>query len=86
MCTERLLGSDEGREHLEAGVRELWPYALGVLEPEARPELAARVADRLPWTLSAEIEAVGRGEHLDALREVWEQMTLVRRTAPGAAW
>ena len=36
--------------------------------------------------LPADTDPVERGEHLDALREVWEQMTRVRRTAPGAAW
>ena len=86
MWAERLLASDEGRSRLEEGVRELWPYALGVLEPDARPGLAARAAGLLPWELSADVDAVERGEHVDELREVWEQMTLVRRTAPGAAW
>ena len=32
---------DEPR--FRAAVDELWPYALGVLEPELRPELARRV-------------------------------------------
>ena len=31
MWLDRLLGSDEGRERLEEAVRELWPYALGLL-------------------------------------------------------
>src|SRR5438132_8718422 len=32
MWLDRLLGSGEGRTRLEEAVRELWPYALGVLD------------------------------------------------------
>jgi hypothetical protein len=61
-------------------VRELWPYALGVLEPEQRAELAGSVG--LP-----EVEAVERGTHTDELEELWNEMTMVRRSAPaGAQW
>jgi len=61
-------------------VRELWPYALGVLPPEQRAELAARVE-------LGEVPAVERGTHTDELAELWEEMTSVRRSAPaGARW
>ena len=61
-------------------VGELWPYALGMLLPEQRGELIARVG--LP-----EVEAVERGAHTDELAPMWEEMTMVRRSAPaGAQW
>jgi ring-1,2-phenylacetyl-CoA epoxidase subunit PaaC len=60
-------------------VRELWPLALGVLAPEQRDELARRI--RLD-----PVEAVVRDGHTEDLRELWEEMTMVRRSIPGAAW
>jgi len=63
-----------------AAVEELWPYALGVLPPELRGELVQRVG-------LAEVEAVERGKHTDELVPLWEEMTMVRRSAPaGAQW
>ena len=61
-------------------VAELWPYALGVVLPEQRAELARRVG-------LDEVEAVERGTHTDELAELWDVMTSVRRSAPaGAQW
>jgi ring-1,2-phenylacetyl-CoA epoxidase subunit PaaC len=60
-------------------VNELWPYALGVLEPEQRAELARRVGLDV-------VDAHERGEHTPALAELWNEMTEVRRSAPGAQW
>jgi len=60
-------------------VTELWPYALGVLEPEQRPELARRVGLEL-------VEPTERGTHTAELAELWSEMTEVRRSAPGAQW
>jgi len=72
-------GRLRGEPRFRAAVAELWPYALGVLEPELRPELAARVGlEPAP--------AVERGAHTPALAELWETMTEVRRSAPGAQW
>jgi ring-1,2-phenylacetyl-CoA epoxidase subunit PaaC len=62
-----------------SAVEELWPFALGVLEPELRNELARRVG------LEA-VAAVERGTHLPELAELWETMTEVRRSIPGAQW
>ncbi|HEY1563486.1 MAG TPA: 1,2-phenylacetyl-CoA epoxidase subunit PaaC [Gaiellaceae bacterium] len=76
MWHERL--RDEPR--FEAAVEELWPYALGVLPPELRGELVSRVG-------LAEVEAIERGTHTEELAPLWEEMTLVRRSAPaGAQW
>ena len=68
---------DEPR--FRAAVEELWPYALGVLEPELRPELARRIG------LDA-VEAKERGTHTDELAQLWDEMTEVRRSVPGARW
>ena len=62
-------------------VNELWPYALGVLEPEQRGELAQRVGLRVEST-----QAVERGQHTPELAELWNEMTEVRRSVPGANW
>jgi ring-1,2-phenylacetyl-CoA epoxidase subunit PaaC len=61
-------------------VADLWPYALGMLEHDQRTELAGRVG-------LAEVPAVERGTHTDELAELWNEMTMVRRSAPaGAQW
>ena len=86
MWIDRLLASDDGRERLDEAVEELWPYALGVLDDELRPELRRKVEERLGRTLP-EVEPVPRGQHEEELRELWEEMTMVRRSAPaGARW
>ena len=68
---------DEAR--FRAAVEELWPFALGVLEPELRPELGRRVGLEV-------VEARERGEHTPELAELWDVMTEVRRSEPGAEW
>jgi ring-1,2-phenylacetyl-CoA epoxidase subunit PaaC len=76
MWHERLKDEPRFREAVE----ELWPYALGVLPPELRGELVERVA--LP-----QVDAVERGSHSEELPALWEEMTMVRRSAPaGAQW
>jgi ring-1,2-phenylacetyl-CoA epoxidase subunit PaaC len=78
MWADRLRQSSE-RERFEAAVDELWPYALGLLEGEQ--------ADRLCEFVGREpVEPVERGTHTDELRPLWEEMTMVRRSAPGASW
>src|SRR3954467_3048957 len=56
-------------------VGELWPYALGGLEPERSPELARRVGLDV-------VDAHERGTHTPELQEVWNEMTEVRRSEP----
>jgi ring-1,2-phenylacetyl-CoA epoxidase subunit PaaC len=70
---------DEPR--FRSAVEELWPYALGVLDPALRPELARRVGLSVDST-----QAVERGEHSAELQELWNEMTEVRRSAPGQQW
>src|SRR5438874_8911334 len=61
-------------------IGDLWPYALGVLPPEMRGELVTRAG-------LAEVEAIERGTHTEELAPLWEEMTMVRRSAPsGAQW
>jgi ring-1,2-phenylacetyl-CoA epoxidase subunit PaaC len=86
MWIDRLLAHEEGRGRLEEAVGELWPYALGVLDDELRPLFVERVQARLPWQLP-DVAPVTREQHTEELRELWEEMTSVRRSAPaGAAW
>jgi ring-1,2-phenylacetyl-CoA epoxidase subunit PaaC len=86
MWIDRLLASEEGRAKLEEGVDELWPYALGMLDDELRPQLRARVEERLGRTLP-DVEAIPRTVHEAELAELWEEMTSVRRSEPaGTQW
>jgi ring-1,2-phenylacetyl-CoA epoxidase subunit PaaC len=86
MWLDRLLASDEGRERLEEAVDELWPYALGVLDEPGRGELRSRAAKRLGRSLP-DLEPIARGRHEPEFEELWEEMTMVRRSAPaGARW
>jgi ring-1,2-phenylacetyl-CoA epoxidase subunit PaaC len=71
---ERLRDEPRYREALE----RLWPYALGVLPPELRTKLAEHVGRPV-------VDAIERGEHPE-LQELWEEMTSVRRSVPGAEW
>jgi ring-1,2-phenylacetyl-CoA epoxidase subunit PaaC len=75
MWAERL--RDEGR--FRSAVDELWPYALGLLDPGQRGRLC-EVTGHDP------VDAVERGEHTEELRALWEEMTMVRRSVPGASW
>jgi ring-1,2-phenylacetyl-CoA epoxidase subunit PaaC len=66
-------------------VEELWPYAVALLPPEQRPALAERVGLELPS--NTVLQGKERGEHRDELRELLDEMTSVRRSAPtGAQW
>jgi ring-1,2-phenylacetyl-CoA epoxidase subunit PaaC len=75
MWAERL----RGNERFESAVEELWPYALGVLAPEQRAALAERVGRE-------QADAVERNGATGELHELWEEMTMVRRSVPGAKW
>ena len=76
MWAERL--RDEPRFH--EAVRELLPHALGLLEPASRPALLAA-------TGLEEVPAVERGEHDETWPQLWDEMTMVRRSEPaGVAW
>jgi ring-1,2-phenylacetyl-CoA epoxidase subunit PaaC len=75
MWAERLRDEPRYRDALA----ELWPYALGLLDTQERPALAERFG-------LAEVEPVERGAHADDWPALWDEMTMVRRSVPGAAW
>ena len=61
-----------------------WPAALGVLDEEQRPDLVSRM-EAIGFDLQ-DAEPVDRGV-LDEFTPFWEEMTMVRRSAPaGARW
>ena len=76
LWAERL--KDEPR--FTTAVEQLWPYALGVVAPEQRDELARRTG------LANLAGAHERGAHSPDLQPLWEEMTEVRRSVPGAQW
>ena len=78
MWADRLDGEQRFREAVE----ELWPYALGLLPKDDRPLLA----ERLSRPSNTVLLAVERGSHTDELAGLWEEMTMVRRSVPGAQW
>jgi ring-1,2-phenylacetyl-CoA epoxidase subunit PaaC len=80
MWAERLRGD----ERFEAAVEELWPYAVALVDENLRATLAERVGRPLPSAgLLVELE---RGTPSEELRELHEEMTMVRRSVPGATW
>jgi ring-1,2-phenylacetyl-CoA epoxidase subunit PaaC len=86
MWIDRLLAAGEGRAKLDEAVDELWPYALGMLDDELRPELRSRVEARLGRE-RPDVEPVPRSVHVAELAELWEEMTSVRRSEPpGTQW
>ncbi|MCP9485611.1 MAG: phenylacetate-CoA oxygenase subunit PaaC [Gaiellaceae bacterium MAG52_C11] len=69
---------DEPRFRAAFEVR--WPLALGVLAPDLRPRLAERVGRE-------EVEPVERSTPGTEFEALWNEMTMVRRSAPtGAQW
>jgi ring-1,2-phenylacetyl-CoA epoxidase subunit PaaC len=76
MWLERLRDEPRYRE----AVDELWPCALGVLEPSLRPALAEQIG-------RPEVDVVERSAPGEEFAELWNEMTMVRRSAPvGAQW
>ena len=85
MWIDRLQATDEGTRRLQEAVDELWPYSLGLLSDRRREDFVSQVKTKLPYG-DADAKPVERGEHTDDLRELWEEMTMVRRSVPGATW
>jgi ring-1,2-phenylacetyl-CoA epoxidase subunit PaaC len=75
MWQERLHEEARFRE----AVSELWPHALGLLADSQRDLLCERVGLN-------PVDPIDREEHTDGLRALWEEMTMVRRSVPGATW
>jgi ring-1,2-phenylacetyl-CoA epoxidase subunit PaaC len=75
MWEERLRDEPRFREAVE----ELWPQALGVLPADLRAGYAERLG-------LEPVEAVERNGRSKEFAELWEEMTMVRRSVPGASW
>jgi ring-1,2-phenylacetyl-CoA epoxidase subunit PaaC len=75
MWHDRLRDEPRFRQALE----ELWPYALGLVEDEQRQALGERFG-------LGTSDAVERSGHDDGWPALWEEMTEVRRSVPGATW
>jgi ring-1,2-phenylacetyl-CoA epoxidase subunit PaaC len=82
MWAERL--RDEPR--FRAALEELWPYAVAVVDEPLRPVLAGRVQGTVPGTWPRGARPVERGTPSEELRPLWDEMTSVRRSVPGATW
>jgi ring-1,2-phenylacetyl-CoA epoxidase subunit PaaC len=78
------VGRLRGDERFEAAVDDLWPAAVALLADDLRPVLAERIGRPLPS--NSLLLGLERGTHSDELRELWEEMTMVRRSVPGATW
>ena len=78
MWRDRLALSPE-RGRFDAALTKLWPYALGLLEPGQRARLCEAVGRE-------EVPAIERGTHVEDWPALWEEMTSVRRLAPGSSW
>jgi ring-1,2-phenylacetyl-CoA epoxidase subunit PaaC len=76
------LGEESWRAHAAAG--ELYPAAHGLLAEELRPKWVQQVRETTGIDLS-DVEVQPR-EPMGELRELWEEMTMVRRSIPGATW
>ena len=86
MWVDRLRATADGRTRFERAVEELWPYSLGVLPDSQRDAFGARVATRLSLDL-ANVQPIERAAHTEELAELWEEMTMVRRSQPaGVQW
>jgi ring-1,2-phenylacetyl-CoA epoxidase subunit PaaC len=80
MWRERLRDEPRFRE----AVDELWPYAIAMADPADR-EILARIFERkIPS--NTVLLAVDRGSHTDDWPALWDEMTMVRRSVPGATW
>ena len=80
MWHERLRDEPRYREALD----ELWPYAAAITDPPDRERLSARFERKIPSNTA--LQGLRRGSHTDGWTELWEEMTEVRRSVPGAAW
>jgi ring-1,2-phenylacetyl-CoA epoxidase subunit PaaC len=77
MWEERLRDEPRFRDAVE----ELWPQALALVPENQRETLAQHL--NLP---SNKVLLSGREERSDEFAPLWEEMTMVRRSIPGAVW
>jgi hypothetical protein len=77
MWADRLC--DEPR--FKEAVEELWPQALALVPEDQRDTLAQRLN-----LSSNKVLLSGREERSDEFATLWDEMTSVRRSIPGAVW
>jgi ring-1,2-phenylacetyl-CoA epoxidase subunit PaaC len=82
------LGAGDERPRLTASLEALWPYALGMFDGELRARFRERVGGRLAWFDPGGEPGSDhlRGTHTGELAPLWDEMTMVRRSVPGAEW
>ena len=68
-----------------AAVDELFPYLLAMAEPDDHEPLIAQFEPKTVPS-NAVLQAHRRGAHADGWPELWNEMTEVRRSVPGASW
>jgi ring-1,2-phenylacetyl-CoA epoxidase subunit PaaC len=68
----------------QAALDELWPAAVALLPEDQRPKLADRCERPLPS--NSLLQSLERGSHAEEWPALWEEMTEVRRSVPGAQW
>jgi ring-1,2-phenylacetyl-CoA epoxidase subunit PaaC len=73
---------DERR--FEEALDELWPYAIAMTEPDEREALSRRFERNIPS--GGLLQGKERGSHVDDWPALWDEMTMVRRSVPGATW
>jgi ring-1,2-phenylacetyl-CoA epoxidase subunit PaaC len=84
MHAEMWRGRLDGEPRFEAALEELWPYAVAMADPGDREQLSARFKRKIPSIRL--LLGVERGRHTDDWPALWDEMTIVRRSIPGAAW
>jgi ring-1,2-phenylacetyl-CoA epoxidase subunit PaaC len=67
-----------------AALDELWPYAIAMTDPDDREPLALMFTREMP--ASDAVLPAERGSHADEWPALWDEMTMVRRSVPGASW
>jgi ring-1,2-phenylacetyl-CoA epoxidase subunit PaaC len=77
---DRLRDEPRFREALD----ELWPYAVAMSEPADRERLSRLFKRKI--ASNTVLLGLERGAHVEEWPALWEEMTMVRRSVPGATW
>jgi ring-1,2-phenylacetyl-CoA epoxidase subunit PaaC len=80
MWRDRLAGEPRFRD----AVDELWPSAAATADEADREALSARFKRNIPS--NSLLQGYARGAHARDWPALWDEMTMVRRSVPGAAW
>jgi ring-1,2-phenylacetyl-CoA epoxidase subunit PaaC len=80
MWRERLAGEPRFEEALD----ELWPYAIAMSTEADWGKLSSRLQRETPS--NSLLQGLERGAHTRDWPRLWEEMTEVRRSVPGATW